>query len=145
MKKSILTITGSFLLFFAVSTSCKTPAEKVEKAQENVTKANNELDSAISDYVKDIDAYRLATSVRITENEKTIAELKANVSKQKMKDRAEYERQIKALEQKNVELKKKLDSYKAEGNEKWRTFKAEFSKEMDDLGKSIKDLTKKED
>ena len=41
-------------------------------------------------------------------------------------------------------MKNKLDGYQDDGNDKWKTFKAEFSKEMDDLGKSIKDLTKKD-
>lgn len=145
MKKSILTITGSFLLFFAATTSCNTPAEKVEKAQENVTNANNELDSAIKDYLTDIDMYRVETANRIAANQKTIADFNATLANKKMDDRAEYVKKIKSLEQKNAELKRKMETYKADGNEKWKTFKSEFSKEMDDLGESIKDLTKKDD
>jgi hypothetical protein len=41
-------------------------------------------------------------------------------------------------------MKNKLNSYKDDGNDKWKTFKMEFNKEMDDLGKSIKDLTTKD-
>lgn len=145
MKKIIFLRCVSIFLFALAIGSCDTPAEKVDKAQENVVKANNELDSAISDYVKDIDTYRLSTSKAILENEKSIAELKESALKQKLIARADFERKIKSLEQKNLELKKKLNDYKAEGNDKWKTFKLEFSKEMDDVGRSIKDLTKKDD
>ena len=37
-----------------------------------------------------------------------------------------------------------MEDYKANSKEKWGKFKNEFNKEMDDLGKSIKDLTKKD-
>jgi hypothetical protein len=35
-----------------------------------------------------------------------------------------------------------LESYKDEGKEKWESFKKEFNHDMDELGKSIKDLFK---
>ena len=53
------------------------------------------------------------------------------------------EKKIDELEQKNSELKKRLDDYKADGKEKWEKFKAEFSHDMDELGKAFKDLTVK--
>ncbi len=34
-----------------------------------------------------------------------------------------------------------MDEYKADSKEKWETFKTEFNNEMNDLGKSLKDLT----
>ena len=40
-------------------------------------------------------------------------------------------------------MKKRMDDYKADGKDKWEIFKAEFSHDMDDLGKSIKDFTAK--
>ena len=36
-----------------------------------------------------------------------------------------------------------MDEYKAEGKEQWEEFKAEFSRDMDELGKAFKDLTVK--
>lgn len=145
MKKPILKIASTSFLVITLLVSCSTPAEKVDKAQENVTKANNELDSAIKDYLADIDVYRLETANRIAENEKNIASYNASIAKIKMDERAEYIKKIKSLELQNAALKTKLDNYKPDGDDKWKIFKAEFSKEMDDLGKSIKDLTKKDD
>jgi phosphoenolpyruvate-protein kinase (PTS system EI component) len=145
MKKTFLAVTSSTLFSIAALTSCSTPAEKVDQAQENVNKANNKLDSAIKDYLADIDMYRVETANRIIANDKSIADFNLTLANKKMNERAEYVKKIKDLEQKNAALKSKLDNYKADGNEKWKTFKVEFSKEMDDLGESIKDLTKKDD
>lgn len=43
-------------------------------------------------------------------------------------------KKITVLEQKNSDLKKKLDDYKVEDKEQWEKFKVEFSKDMNDLG-----------
>lgn len=40
-------------------------------------------------------------------------------------------------------MKKKLESYNEQGKEKWEIFKKNFSHDMDELGKSFKDLTTK--
>ena len=37
----------------------------------------------------------------------------------------------------------KMDNYKEEGKEKWEVFKVEFNNDMDNLGKTFKDLTVK--
>ena len=50
-------------------------------------------------------------------------------------------RKISDLEQKNTDMKKKLDEYGMEGKDKWDAFKAEFNHDMDELGKALKDLT----
>ncbi len=36
-----------------------------------------------------------------------------------------------------------MNDYKAEGKEKWEIFKAEFSHDMDGIGKTFKDVTVK--
>jgi len=41
------------------------------------------------------------------------------------------------LEQKIADLKTNLKEYKAEGKDKWESFKTRFSENMDDLGKSL--------
>ena len=36
-----------------------------------------------------------------------------------------------------------MDDYKADGKEKWELFKADFTKGMNDIGESLRDLTSK--
>ena len=143
MKKLIFQIATTISILIIVLSSCSTPAEKVEKAENKVTEANKNLDGAIKDYQTDINSYRLATAERIASNEKSIKAFNLRIANDKKEAREEYLKKINALEKKNTDMKKRLDDYKAEGNDKWKTFKMEFNKEMDDLGNSIKDLTSK--
>jgi TolA-binding protein len=143
MKKSILKLTAVAFSLICIIASCSTPAEKVEKAETKVTEANNNLDSAIKNYQTDISSYRIEIANRIATNEKSIADFNLKTSKDKKEARTDYLKKIAVLEKKNAELKKKLDDYKDNGDDKWKIFKMEFNKEMDELGKSIKDLTSK--
>ena len=143
MKKSILALAACTFIAGAILTSCNTPAEKVENAQENVIQANKDLDQANQVYLADIENYRLETAKRIAANEQAIAEFNAGIEHEKKAVRAEHKKKIAELEQKNREMKKKLADYKAEGKEKWEIFKAEFSHDMDNLGKAFKNITVK--
>ena len=57
-----------------------------------------------------------------------------------MEAKADYHNKIMELEQKNSDMKKKLDDYKTEGKQKWEIFKTEFSHDMDELGKAFNDF-----
>ncbi len=143
MKKSILLFTASTLLTGAILTSCSTPAEKVENAETNVTEANEELDQANDEYLADITSYRTMTDDKIAANEKSIAEFEARIANEKKEAKADYQKKIDELNQKNTDMKKKMDDYTADGKENWENFKTEFSHDMDELGTAFKDLTVK--
>lgn len=85
----------------------------------------------------EIESYRKETADKITANDQSIADFKARVAKEKKDVKADYEKQIAALEQKNTDMKKKLDSYKADSKEEWVKFKTEFGADMDNLGKAF--------
>jgi chromosome segregation ATPase len=143
MKKSILAMAAFTCIAGAILTSCNTSAERVENAQENVIQANKDLDQANQEYLADIENYRLETASRIEANEQAIADFNAGLEHEKKAVRAEHKKKIAELEQKNREMKKKLEEYKAEGKENWEIFKAEFSHDMDELGKAFKNVTVK--
>lgn len=145
MKKSIVQFAVSAFSIACIAISCASPAEKVENAQDQVVEANNNLDTAIKNYQADINAYRIETANRIAANELAIAKFNVKIANEKKEARADYLKKIAALEKRNTEMKVKLQDYNDEGDSKWKTFKVEFSKEMDDLGKSIKDLTTKDE
>jgi hypothetical protein len=44
------------------------------------------------------------------------------------------------LDQKNLELKKKLEEYKGGGQSNWEEFKTNFKHDMDGIGKTTEDL-----
>lgn len=145
MKKSIVQFAVSAFSVAFIAIACSSPAEKVEKAQDQVVEANNNLDTAIKNYQADMNAYRIETANRIAANELAIAKFNVKIANEKKEAKADYLKKIAALEKRNTEMKVRLQDYKDDGDSKWKTFKVEFSKEMDDLGKSIKDLTTKDE
>ncbi len=132
-----------FLMAILISTSCNSPAAKVEKAEDNVMEANQQLDEANKEYMAEVENYRKETSEKISSNDQRILELKANIANQKKEVRADYQKKIAALEQKNQELRKKMDDYKADSKDNWEAFKKEFNHDMEELGNAFKDLTVK--
>ena len=141
MKKSII-VSVLFMLAVIVG-ACSSPTEKVEDAKTDVVEANKELDEANAEYVADMEKYRTETAEKITANEVIIQDLNTRIASQKKDTQVEYKQKVAELEQKNMEMKKKMDDYKQDGKENWEKFKTEFNRDMDELGKAFKDLTVK--
>src|ERR1039458_9993945 len=112
MKKLVLGLAVSVFIGGTILTSCNTPSQKVENAENNVVQANNDLDKANQEYLADIEKCRKETAEKITSNDKNIAELKRKAENVKNDAKADYNKTIADLEQKNRDMKKKLDDYK---------------------------------
>jgi len=151
MKKSFLTLAVITLMAGTISTSyAQEPDKKSEKARENVSEkqkdvveAKQELKKAQKDSVSDYQNFKKESEMKIKENDKSIADLKAKLSKVNAKNKVAYQKDVNGFEQKNANLKKKLDNYKEGGPSNWAIFKKEFSHDMNELGKSLKDFTVK--
>ena len=135
MKKLLSALAVCIFITGAILTGCNTPAQKVDKAQNNVIEANKDLENANKEYLADIENYRKETANRIAANDQNIIEFKAKIEHDKKAAKADYNKKIAALEQRNRDMKKKMDEYKAEGKDNWVKFKAEFNHDMDELGK----------
>ena len=93
--------------------------------------------------MKDIETYRKEINDTIDANIKSIADFKIKIQHDKKHAKAYYDEKIEALEKGNLEMKKKIVEYNAEGKEKWEVFKKDFSHGMDTLAKAFKDLVSK--
>jgi predicted small secreted protein len=140
MKKTIYLITVSVFAAAAVMSGCSSPAEKVENAKENLQEAKVELSQAQSDSVAEYEIFMAQSGEKITANEKAIQDYKASLIKTKKQIKSEDQKILDALEQKNIDLRKKMEDYKENGKDEWSAFKTEFNHDMDELGKAIKDL-----
>ena len=140
MKRSILNITASVFVACFALTSCGTPAEKLENAENNATEANKDLNEAHEEYMASIETYRKETAEKCEANEKSIADFNARIENEKSEAKADYKKKVAELEQKNSDMKKKMADYKAAGKENWENFKTEFTHDMDELGKAFKSL-----
>ncbi|QKJ63632.1 peptidase M23 [Flavobacterium sp. M31R6] len=149
MKKSILTLAIATFMIGSIVTSCKPNTEKEQAAQDSVdsakvavTDAENDLDEAKRvATAEEWQAFKDSTNVKIEENNAKIAELKLKIKKTGKDIDKAYQRNIDTIEQKNKNLKAKMDSYKNDVNSDWQSFKREFNHDMDELGQSLKDFT----
>jgi len=144
------TKTMIFMLAMAVLTSatiesCNSSAEKLEDAEQDVIQANQKLEEAKEEYLADIEVYRTETEKEIATNDSIIAAFKVEMKKEKAESNAEYEQELADLEQRNIDMKNKMDNYNGEGEDKWEAFKKEFSRDIDELGDAFKNLTTKDE
>lgn len=142
MRISIVVFALCAFSIVSVMTGCTNSADQVEDAEANVTKAENDLAVANQEYLAEVEAYREESAMRIAANQKSIDEFNMRIANEKKDVRSDYKQKIAMINEKNTDLKRRLDQYKAEGKEQWVTFKSEMNREMDDLGQSINDLFK---
>ena len=142
MKKTIFTLVIATFVVGTAFMSCK-PATKEEiEATENVKEANQELKEAKrAATAEEWQEFKDNMNEAISENEARIADLKLEMKKTGKSVDAKYEENIDALEQKNKDLKVKMETYKNDANADWESFKREFNHDMDELGQALKDLT----
>jgi peptidoglycan hydrolase CwlO-like protein len=151
MKKSIFTLAIATLVIGSSVTSCKPNTEKEQAAQENVDSAKVAVTNAEADLsqtkrvatAEEWQAFKDDTNAKIDDNNAKIAELKSKIKKTGKDIDKVYQKSIDTMEQKNKELKTKIDSYKNDVNSDWKSFKSEFNHDMNELGKSLKDFTVK--
>lgn len=149
MKKlTIILMAITAIIAGTMFTGCESAAKKSADANENLKDAKTDLKTAEQDAAaaaqKAADAadwkqFKSDSEGKIMANESTIARLKEKKkSSGKMLDAA-YTKHIEELEQKNKDLKARMESYE-KGQTEWQSFKAEFIHDMDELGKALNDL-----
>jgi len=142
MKKILVSLTVFTLLNVALFINCNGQSDqKVENKEKNASEAKKDLDKANEAYKKEIKEYRKEIEKKIEENNKSIKDFNKRIESEKKDAKADYEARIIALEKKNNDMKKRMDDYADLGKDQWSVFKAEFSRDMEELGKAFKDLT----
>ena len=109
MKKTINFIAATMFAAGAMLCGCSSPSEKVENAQTKVDDANQNLNQAQDDYAADVQSFRTAEDAKYAANQKSIADFNARIENQKQDARDDYKKKIAALDQKNTDMKKRMD------------------------------------
>ena len=108
MRTPVKLFIATMLLAGVSFYGCKTSAEKVKKAEENVSDANDELDKENAALKKEMEDYKKEQEALIASNEKSITEFNMRIANEKSEAKADYEKKIAELNQKNSDLKKKM-------------------------------------
>ena len=149
MKKSIFTLAVITCIVGTVMISCKPSTKeekesqvKVEIARDNLEYAKDSLDMAKKEATEEEwKAFKNSGDSIIRINNLRIAGLKMKMKNTGNAIDVKYQKNIDAMEQKNKDLKVKMDAYKNDVSSDWQSFKREFKHDTDEIGKVLKDLT----
>ena len=137
-----------FGAIFALA-GCQTAAEKNTDAMNDVSKAQDDLQSAkeAADIAEqnllqnnEWIQFRKDALVQIEDNEKEIAILRIKKEKSSRTFDTLYGKRIDQLESDNKALKQRLNDYETSQSD-WEKFKTEFNRDMSNLGNALNDLT----
>ncbi len=129
------------LIAAAAIIGCSRSGRQVNDTEKNAESARKTRDDANKQYLEDIREFRKETAAMVEANTRSIAELNKAAEGKTDDVKAAYRKQVNGLEQKNKELKTKIDSYVENGQDNWEVFKSEFSRDMQSLGQSLKDFS----
>jgi hypothetical protein len=134
MKNQKIIVAALASMAGVVLSSCQTKEQKLENAQENVVEANEDLREAQREF-------REESENRLKENERDIELYRNDIKDEKEEMRIEHQRHVDSLEQKNKELRVRLNE-DYDNNDKWESFKREFNHDMDELKNTLKGMRK---
>ena len=134
MKNLKKVITISFMIIGVMLIGC---FENSEKSKQDIKENIKENEA----YKLEMDEYRFRIAEQITTNENSIIAFRSRIASQKKEARADYEKKINDLNNKNTDLKMRLDAFNADNKESWELFKVEFGRDMDELGNALHDFT----
>lgn len=140
MKNKIIKLVSVAIITGAIFTACQSSAQKVETAKNEAFKAQQDLNKAVQDSISDYQQFKKEQEEKLIAHDKSIAEFKAKIAKEKKANRATYEKELARIEKKNSDAKKKLAGFKKSSKEEWESFKTEFSHDMDELVKALKNF-----
>src|SRR5580692_5780455 len=132
MKNILILLVAIGLVTTTSILSCDESTQNGEIAENNLRDSARIKDSINTEYMTDMANFRKQTDDKIADNNKSIADFKARIKNEKSQAKADYDTRIAGLEQKNSDMKMRMDDYKAEGKEKWEIFKTEFSHGMEE-------------
>jgi hypothetical protein len=134
---------GSCLAILLVA--CQKPEQKVENAKVEVANATQDLKEAKREmrtgWQEDWLNFKRDNDKVIAENERHIIDFRKEVSDIDAPYRAKYSVRIDAFEQRNNDLRDRVNNCKDEGDVSWEAFKKDVKRETDDLNATRKDIT----
>ncbi|RPI65445.1 MAG: hypothetical protein EHM44_00520 [Ignavibacteriales bacterium] len=142
MKNKYFILAGSLLIAGLFFIGC---TDNRDNAKDNVEQANQDMIDAQVQFEKDWQQFKSNAELRINSNQQKIDDFKVAMRSTSTKFKAKYENEVLTLEQKNIELKKKLNDFKYERKENWEEFKTTFNNDMDVVGNALNDIFSKKD
>lgn len=146
MRNYILSVMTVGFMSLALLMGCsQTSEQEIAGAKANVAEMKKDVKDAVANQheaTREVEwlKFKGEAELKIAANDKSIAAYKVSMTGTDGTRRANYNKKIDALEVKNKELRVKLENYPEFNKTDWEQFKNEFSRDMDELGASLKDF-----
>jgi FtsZ-binding cell division protein ZapB len=140
MKAKILALTLTSAMVAASLITFAQEDKKAKEARKDLSEANKDLKEAKTDSAADYQKFKAASETKIRDNQMQIANLKAKKSTDTKEVKESYDKRVVTLEQKNNDLKMKINGSSKVKSSEWSSFKRDFNQDMDELGQAIKDI-----
>jgi len=138
IKAAIVNI-SAFLFLFTISSGCqKNQDQNAGNTADSIR--NTQTASTTNNYVTEYPVYKTESEKILAANRDTIASFRERLRNVNAKLRAALDSTEQALEKENLVLQSKIESFKAEGQDKWIQFKAQFDQSMDSIKTNLRDL-----
>jgi len=141
MKNKYVALVTILLIAGFIFIGCeKSPEQKADEAANTVKQANQDLKDAQAQYEKEWEQFKNDAELKISTNGKKIDAMKTEIKKTGTAFKAKYENTVLTLEQKNIELRKRLNDFKYDGKNKWEEFKTLFDQDIEAVGTAINNV-----
>jgi hypothetical protein len=130
----------ALLVLFTACTAAKT--EKSGEDSPEVRLSQEDLDLTEKQYAREIVSYRASVEAGLRDNHLRIAKLygeKPDVQGEALIVRDE---KMEAMRKRNEELELRMRQYRGDNRENWKEFKREFGADMNELEKSLDQMSK---
>ncbi len=135
----IVLFAGSFL------TDCNKNQDYTNNDKEDVKLAAQDLKDEQGQYDIEWQQFKYEAELKISANEKRINDFNEEIQKTSAKFKSKYANKVLTLEQKNIELKKMINSYRYDGKINWQEFKQEFKNNLDSVENALNNMFPKKD
>ena len=141
MKNKYVALVTILLIAGFIFIGCeKSPEQKADEAANTVKQANQDLKDAQAQYEKEWEQFKNDAELKISTNGKKIDAMKTEIKKTGTAFKSKYENTVLTLEQKNIELRKRLNDFKYDGKNKWEEFKTLFDQDIEAVGTAINNV-----
>ena len=140
MKNKILTLaTIGVITMVSLSVSAQEDKEAA-KARKELSEAKKDLREAKIDSAADFHLFKKEAELKISNNQKKIAELKAKKRTDTKEVKEKYDERVLAIEKNNDELKERINKINSTKTSMWVSFKRGFKHDMLAVENALKDL-----
>lgn len=140
MKNKILTLAITGVIAMGVLSVSAQENKKAAKARKEVSEAKKDLKEAKIDSAADFHKFTKEAELKISNNHKKIAELKAKRTNDTKELRKKYDKKVLALEKNNNELNERIKRSNSTKTITWASFKRSFNHDMEALEAAIRNL-----